>query len=317
MQNLEFKILAYLKDELDAKERHLVEQWVALSPANEKIFAEIEKIYLSAAYDSAGFQPNVDQAWDKVTKVIDQSKTSSFTFMYRMAAMIALVAGLGFLVLKYQNSSHELVAITGDNEVKKIELADGTVVWLNEHSKFTYAKVMADDERIVSLDGQAYFDVAKDAARPFKIVGEKTTVEVLGTSFDLISKANYANVNVTSGLVAFALTDNKEIKVLLEKGNQATYKSNTITKNENFDVNVSAWMTQDFVFKSSPLSQVVDVLSEHFDVKIKVDDAIRNCLITSSFEDKDLDQILNTLDIIANIKHEKKGKAIRLTGPGC
>ncbi|UXX79297.1 FecR domain-containing protein [Reichenbachiella carrageenanivorans] len=316
MQNLEFKILAYLKDELDAKERLLVEQWVALSPANEKTFAEIEKIYLSAAYDSTGFQPNVDKAWAKVALAIEQSKTSSFTFMYRMAAMIALVAGLGFLVLKYQNSD-ELVAMTGDKEVRKIELTDGTVVWLNEHSKLTYSKMMADNERMVSLDGQAYFDVAKDAARPFRILGEKTTVEVLGTSFDLISKANYANVNVTSGLVSFALTDNNEIKVVLEKGNQATYKSNTIIKNEGFDVNASAWMTQDFVFKSSPLSQVVDVLSEHFDVKIKVDDAIRNCLITSSFEDKNLDQILNTLDIIANIKHEKKGKAIRLTGPGC
>ena len=259
----------------------------------------------------------MDRAWEAVAQAMDHSKTSGKAVLYRIAAMITLVIGLGFVVFQYQSQEDLHIAKTIDNEIIKIELADGSVVWLNENSVFTYPKQLAEDERIVSLVGQAYFEIAKDAKRPFKIIGEQTSVEVLGTSFDLISRANYSNVNVTSGRVAFGLIDNEEIQVVLEKGNQATYSSNTLVKNESINENASAWMTKDFVFKSSPLSVVVESLSQHFDVKIKVDDTIKNCLITSSFEDKELDEILETLEAIANIKNEMKGKTIKLTGPGC
>ncbi|MEO9804866.1 MAG: FecR domain-containing protein [Reichenbachiella sp.] len=317
MQELEFKILAYLKGELNKNEQHQVEQWVAASDANRQTFDDFEKIYKSSEINLDHFNPDVDRAWQVVTDAIDHSKKSSRIMLYRLAAMITLVIGLGFIVFQYQSTSDQHVATTSDNEIKKIELADGSVVWLNENSVFTYPKEMDEDERLVSLVGQAYFDIARNPERPFKISGQKTMVEVLGTSFNLISESNYSNVNVTSGRVAFALTDNEEIRVVLEKGSQATFEQNRLVKNDSFNENASSWMTKDFVFKSSPLSQVVEILSEHFDVKIKVDDAIKNCLITSAFEDKELDEILDTLEAIANIKNEKKGKTIKLTGPGC
>lgn len=317
MQNLEFKILAYLSGELDEKESRQLEQWVASSDANQKAFSEAEKIYKAAELNTEKFEPNVDRAWDAIVNAIDQKKVSSKAVLYRLAAMITLAIGLGFSVLYMQNNTEQLVATTAENEIKKIELADGSVIWLNENSVFKYPKELSDGERIVSLSGQAYFDIAKDPQRPFRITGEKATVEVLGTSFDLVSKANYANVNVNSGLVAFALTNNDEVKIVLAKGDQATVEKNTLKKNESYDDNASSWMTKDFIFKSSPLSQVVETLSDHFNVKFKVDDTIKNCLITSAFENKELDEILETLQVIANIKHEKKGKTIRLTGPGC
>lgn len=317
MQELEFKILAYLKGELNKDERHQVEQWVAQSDVNQQAFNEIEKIYLSSELDTSTINLDVDRAWNAVAAAISQTQTSGRAMLYRVAAMITLLIGLGFVVFQYQNQGELLVARTGDNEIKKIELTDGTVVWLNENSVFTYPKELAAEQRLVALKGQAYFDVAKDPQRPFRIVGAQTAVQVLGTSFDFVSRGDYANINVTSGRVSFELVDNEEVKVILEKGSQATCKSNKIVKNEGFDENASSWMTKDFIFKSSPLYAVVDKLSQHFDVKIKVDDAIKNCLITSSFEDKELDQILDTLEAIANIKSEKKGKTIKLTGPGC
>lgn len=317
MQELEFKIQAYLKDELDTNERQQVEQWVALSDANQRAFDEIEKIFLSSEISFTDFQPDVDRAWASVANAISESKSTGHAMLYRVAAIITLVIGLGFIVFQYQNQSEELVSSTSEGEIKKIELADGSIIWLNENSTFSYPQKMDDEERVVALKGQAYFDVAKDTERPFKIIGQKASVEVLGTSFDLISKANYANVNVTSGRVAFGSSSDDDVKVVLEKGSQATFKGNTLAKNDTFNDNASSWMTKDFVFKSSPLYEVVETLSDHFDVKIKVDDAIKNCLITSSFEDKELDEILNILEAIANIKNEKNGKTIKLTGPGC
>lgn len=317
MQELEFKILAYLKGELDAKERQQVEQWVALSDANQRAFDEIEKIYLSSEISFTNFQPNVDRAWNSVANAIGESKPAGQNMLYKVAAVITLIIGLGFIVFQYQNRSEQLIAKTTEGEIRKLELADGSIIWLNENSTFSYPKKMNEDQRVVSLDGQAYFDVAKDPERPFVILGKKATVEVLGTSFDLVSKATYANVNVTSGRVAFGSSSDEEVKVMLEKGSQATFTGNKLVKNDSFNENASSWMTKDFMFKSAPLTQVAETLSEHFNVKIKVDDAIRNCLITSSFEDKELDEILSTFEAIANIKNERKGKTIKLTGPGC
>ena len=317
MQELEYKLLAYLKGELDANGRQQVEQWVALSDANQKAFDEIEKIYLSSEISFSEFNPDVDRAWESVAHVIQKTKSSGQAIMYRVAAVLALIVGLGFIVFQYQNHTDQVVAQTTEGEIRKLELADGSIVWLNENSTFTYSKKMDEENRLVSLNGQAYFDVARDTERPFKIIGKEVTVEVLGTSFDLVSKANYANVNVTSGRVAFGSSMNEELKVVLEKGHQATFKGNTLVRNESFNNNASSWITKDFVFKSSPLSEVVETLSDHFDVKIKVDESIKNCLITSSFEDKELNEILSTLEAIANIKNERKGKTIKLTGPGC
>lgn len=320
MQELEFKILAYLKGELNESEQQQVEQWVASSDVNQQVFDDFEKIYESSEIDLDNFSPDVDRAWQVVADTIDGTKStkrSGQNMLYKLAAMITLVIGLGYAVFQYQSQADQQVARTAEDEIRKIELADGSVVWLNENSVFTYPKEMDGNERLVGLIGQAYFDIAKNPEKPFKILGQKTTVEVLGTSFNLISESNYSNVNVTSGKVAFALTADDEVKVVLEKGNQATFEQNKLMKNDSFNENASSWMTKDFVFKSSPLSQVVKTLSEHFDVKIKVDDAIKNCLITSAFEDKELDEILDTLEAIANIKNEKKGKTIKLTGPGC
>lgn len=317
MQELEFKILAYLKGELNAKERQQVEQWVALSDANQRAFDEIEKIYLSSEISFTNFQPDVDRAWKSVANAIGESKSAGQNILYKVAAVITLIVGLGFIVFQYQNQSEQLIAKTTDGEIRKLELADGSIIWLNENSTFSYSKKMNEDQRVVSLDGQAYFDVAKDSERPFVILGEKATVEVLGTSFDLVSKATYANVNVTSGRVAFGSSSDEEVKVILEKGNQATFTGNKLAKNDSFNDNASSWMTKDFMFKSAPLSQVAETLSEHFNVNIKVDEAIKNCLITSSFEDKKLDEILSTFEAIANIKNERNGKTIKLTGPGC
>lgn len=317
MQELEFKILTYLKGELNAKERQQVEQWVALSDANQRAFDEIEKIYLSSEISFTNFQPDVDRAWKSVANAIGESKSAGQNILYKVAAVITLIVGLGFIVFQYQNQSEQLIANTTEGEIKKLELADGSIIWLNENSTFSYSKKMNEDQRVVSLDGQAYFDVAKDPERPFVILGEKATVEVLGTSFDLVSKATYANVNVTSGRVAFGSSNDEEVKVILEKGNQATFAGNKLAKNDSFNDNASSWMTKDFMFKSAPLSEVAETLSEHFNVKIKVDEAIKNCLITSSFEDKELDEILSTFEAIANIKNERNGKTIKLTGPGC
>ncbi|MDW3211123.1 MAG: FecR domain-containing protein [Reichenbachiella sp.] len=314
---MEFKILAYLKGELNAKERQQVEQWVALSDANQRAFDEIEKIYLSSEISFTNFQPDVDRAWKSVANAIGESKSGGQNILYKVAAVITLIVGLGFIVFQYQNQSEQLIANTTEGEIKKLELADGSIIWLNENSTFSYSKKMDQDKRVVRLDGQAYFDVAKDSERPFVILGEKATVEVLGTSFDLVSKATYANVNVTSGRVAFGSSSDEKVKVILEKGNQATFTGNKLAKNDSFNDNASSWMTKDFMFKSAPLSQVAETLSEHFNVKIKVDEAIKNCLITSSFEDKELDEILSTFEAIANIKNERNGKTIKLTGPGC
>lgn len=66
-------------------------------------------------------------------------------------------------------------------------MPDGSVVWLNSETKLTYPNQFADDRRLVSLEGEAYFEVAKDAKKPFVVQAGEIDVEVLGTCFDLDS----------------------------------------------------------------------------------------------------------------------------------
>ena len=316
MEEREITILEFLNGNFSHEDGLEMKRWRTSADENEVLFKKIEKIYLLSQRKSEAFEPNVDRAWLKVAN-LTVDKRSNYASVFKIAAMIVMAFGLAFAGYQYQINKTIRVVFTTENEVKKIALADGSVVWLNENTRFEYPVAFADDAREVLLDGQAYFEIAKNPKKEFSITGGVTKVSVLGTSFDLVSKANYTNVNVTSGRVSVSLNEDASKELILVKGQRATYNNNLLKGGESFESNASSWMTNNFVFKSTPLSEVADILSKHFDVVIKLDEAINKCLITSSFENKNLEEILGVLKEIAAIKVIQEENEILLTGPGC
>ena len=318
MQIVEEQIASYIQGHLPENDRSLIENWVKQSPKNEAHFNQLAKILSSPNLRESRFEPNVELAWQKVSSRIEvKTAPTNYAFLYRVAAVIVFALGLG--VLSYTYMKNDLTTITtksGDH--KELVLPDGTIIEMNEGSEIRFDNSFDEKKRIVHLKGQAFFQVARDVQRPFIVKGANSTIEVLGTSFDFLSTGKQAEVNVMSGEVAFYSNTNTENKATLVKGNSAELRPDgNLYTSSNLDTNTIAWRYGEMDFKSARLDDVIVILSKYYQVDFKLKENLSGCLITSSFADQNLEQALKTLEIIAGIKHKKRGKTILLSGPGC
>jgi transmembrane sensor len=152
----------------------------------------------------------------------------------------------------------------------EIVLPDGTKVWLNSASSLKYPTVFAGSERNVELSGEAYFEVAKNAAKPFFVKTLTQTVEVLGTHFNINSYADEKSVKTTllEGSVKITGTYNKAT-VKLSPGQQAVNAAGSINTIANADIDEAmAWKNGKFLFKNTDLHAIMRQLSRWYNVDV-------------------------------------------------
>ncbi|OQP61127.1 hypothetical protein A3860_05255 [Niastella vici] len=158
----------------------------------------------------------------------------------------------------------------------QLQLPDGSKVWLNAASSITYPTAFTGKERSVILTGEAYFEVAKDKSKPFRVnVNNQSQVEVLGTHFNINSYGDDGKIKTTL-LEGSVKVISYEGKVVIKPGQQAQVSSapqpgnkKGIAVNTNVDLEmVMAWKNGSFQFDRTPLSQVLNQLSRWYDVQV-------------------------------------------------
>jgi len=178
-------------------------------------------------------------------------------------------------------------------------LPDGTHVWLNAASTLTYAISGATEERLVQLEGEAYFEVARDPARPFRVASRGQVVEVLGTHFNVNSYPDEPMVRTTlveGAVKVSAGTD--QGPVVLAPGEQALGAAGNPLKVKKVDVaQAMAWKNGKFNFNDSDVATVMRELSRWYDVDITFEGEKPN--ITLSGEVYRNTNASNVLDILA------------------
>lgn len=157
----------------------------------------------------------------------------------------------------------------------RVVLADGTKVWLNAGSSISYPVPFAGTERRVEVSGEAYFDVAPNKKKPFRVVSKNAEVEVLGTQFNFSAYEDQSFVSATLLEGSLRFSSGKE-QVLLKPGQQAV-KSDEIQGLKlvkNIDsVHVAAWKRGVFDFNNASLQEVLRELSRWYDFEVVYQDA--------------------------------------------
>ncbi|QNL48075.1 FecR domain-containing protein [Olivibacter sp. SDN3] len=149
-------------------------------------------------------------------------------------------------------------------------LPDGTKVWMNAASTLTYAINGSAKERLVKLEGEAYFEVTKDPQRPFRVESKGQIVEVLGTHFNINSYADEPAVKTTlvEGSVKVAGTANQQA-VILQPGQQAALDEHSRLSVKQADISdAMAWKNGKFSFKHSDIGTVMRQLSRWYGVEV-------------------------------------------------
>ncbi len=188
---------------------------------------------------------------------------------------------------------------TGIGEQRSITLPDGSIVELNSRSRVRVA-FGADERKVELLSGQALFQVAKDASRPFIVESDRTRVRAVGTQFDVYRKSIGLTVTVIEGRVAVRSASAGEATgTHLVAGEQLTVTATRAEKAERPNIAAAtAWTRRQLVFDGTPLSEVIEEFSRHSTRRIVIDSAeLANLRISGQYTSASPDSLLRFLSL--------------------
>jgi ferric-dicitrate binding protein FerR (iron transport regulator) len=261
---------------------------------------------------------DVDKAWNKLNSriedekpVIPISRPSFVPAFIRIAAMVIIVAGLGWMLFEVVSPEKVTVASALDEKNIEVLLKDGSKVYLNRNSRLIYPETFGNNNRRVTLKGEAYFDIAPDKSRPFIIDAGKARVRVLGTSFNVITDNgnNEVEVFVTTGTVILTSNDGSQ-SLTLEPGYVGKLSDSSTSRAINTDANYLSWNTDMLRYNGERLGVVFADLKRSYNIDIvAADPSINDYRITTTFEFKDLpkDTIINIICTTFNLHSVMEG----------
>ncbi|MES2829172.1 MAG: FecR domain-containing protein [Bacteroidota bacterium] len=199
---------------------------------------------------------------------------------------------------------------TAKGETYQVRLPDGSMVWLNAATSLTYsANLIANGKRNVKLDGEAYFEVAKDRNHPFIVQSSNQTVEVLGTHFNINTYTDEPLAKTT--LVEGSVKINDRIL----KPNEQAVLSNGEIKIRKVDVdNVVAWKDGISVFDDETLVSIMRKIERWYNVEVDFDSNIdqSELYVGGVSRNDSLSKVLESLATTGNIHFKIEGRRIRI-----
>lgn len=236
---------------------------------------------------------------------------------YKAAAIVTIAFALG-LIYFFTNVDLEEseVSLVTQEMVQKSNpvgiksqhmLSDGSIVFLNSESAIEYPKKFDKEFRVVSLKGEAYFEVAKDAARPFKVMINGLEVKVLGTKFNVNSKQSTPEVALVEGKVQL-INRNGKASVIMKPGQKAKLDlKNDQFLSSSFEITHEiGWKDGILSFQESSFEEVVQKLHLWYGIEITLSNqpATSDWSYTASFRNESLENVLQNMSTLRNFDFE-------------
>ena len=255
---------------------------------------------------------DVDQAkaWSNIKNKTSIGDQQSIFNLRNIAATFVLViaAWYAFIYLSAPTEKDAIVYIGQDQQ--DITLDDGSILHLEKESKVT-----KHDFRSLILDGEAYFDIAKDVNHPFTVQMHHGKITVLGTEFSINTSAKHTYITVTEGKVKLTFNG---VDYLLVAGQGAEIKSDGVTTiDHNFTP--QSWKNKTLKFENKSLHHVLSSIALLYNLEIEWHQNSENdgCKINTSFKNENIAQIMTELALITGMKYELKENKIIVKSYKC
>nr|WP_299385799.1 FecR domain-containing protein [Allomuricauda sp.] len=241
------------------------------------------------------FQQLKDERIGNAPKVV---ALHPFKRFLRVAAAVAvLLTGSYF----YVNSLDESVA-TQLAERSEIVLPDQSEIILNADSRISYSEKKWDEKRNVSLQGEAFFKVAK--GKKFTVSTNQGTIAVLGTQFNVEARDNFFEVTCYEGLVSVMFNGNE---TKLPAGTSFVVIAGQLLESPKPNSVQPSWINNESSFERIPLEFVLDELERQFDIDVKTQNVDKNLLFTGTFSNTDLNMALKSISTPSRMNYQLEG----------
>ena len=248
-----------------------------------------------------------------------EKPTSSNWYRSLAAACLALlfVGALGYyLANQYppaeQSVSQEVeVRNTRNGQKLMVHLNDGSKVKLNSGSSIKYQKYFSDTSRVIELKGEAFFEVAKDSLRPFRVVAGGTVTQALGTSFNIYSvEGDPTKVSLVTGKVSVTSIGSQE-QVLLKPGQMVKALAGTLGNIVRYEYGEIAWKDDVLFFLRCDQAEVFDKLEKWYGVNFRIEGELNEGWnYSGSFDGQTLHAVLTSIGYAEDFTFQIKNKEV-------
>lgn len=326
--NIEELIIRYLQQDIKEEEMRELETWLQQSPENKAHLFQLKNIYDSRKY--VRLSEKKELGWQKMYVRLNEKPEQNMAIIlsgqnrilssaWKYAAVILVALSVGWMIGEYgikniQSSTLQALAyneikVEKGSRVNTLILSDGSKVILNAATTFKYPTSFSANKREVYLDGEAYFEVAKDVSKPFIVKLKQQNIMVLGTSFNVeaYSDESYSITTLISGSISLEAFNEKgeSMSRMFLKPNQRAVSDNQSGSVSLEKINISlaeAWTKGKYKFKDEPLSSIAKRLEKYYNVQVKIEsESLGQMKYTGTFSlNQDLQDVLRILD------HEKQ-----------
>lgn len=318
----------FLLGECSKEEQLLVIAWLEADTAHQKELDKLEDIWVkSGELNPTPLSVDVGSAWDQLDQRIEitENKSKRIKLYYRSALLAA--ASIAIFMLVFNIFKTDPVAFSPiiysnlTDSVKIDTLPDGSIITLNQNTSLTYLSATNDPHRMMKLEGEAFFDVQRDTLRPFIIKAGMGGIRVLGTSFNVkVSNVNDVTVDVVSGLVELfyprlQLVDTLRVNLKAGERGILSHEQRSLYS-QQASLSSLFWNDKTLIFKNKALNEVFEVLSECYQVDIICDDPnINLTYLSTSFKDKEANEVLDVIAATFDISYAQEGNAYHIFRP--
>jgi ferric-dicitrate binding protein FerR (iron transport regulator) len=266
------------------------------------------------------FSDDVDNPFDTVRCYKQfmrcMKQRAFYRYVYRTAGYAAAVVLLAMSVHFYHVYYYQHTIDTSETSLfvpagqrVSLTLSDGTTVWLNARTRLTYPTAFVGNQRRVSIEGEAFFEVAEDKNKPFIVSANESEINVLGTTFNVYNYSDepVSRISLLEGSVQIHSKTSPDIEVTLRPQEEAIFQNQTMTIGKIPNNDYFLWREGIYSFENETLNNILKKLELYYDIKIEVKDpAILKWKYTVKFRQRDgIDEILRALCKVYPLKIRK------------
>lgn len=277
----------------------------------QKVIDHIELLKQMESIDS-------EVALKKVKKNIRGEKGLGLVSILQRIAAVLVIPLLIFSIWQFNKLALYKQSVV-QNEISTpatlrsvFTLPDGTKVWMNGGTSIKYPTQFTSNERLIELDGEAYFDVVPDKQKPFLVKTGNLFIEAVGTEFNCLAYSDEKKIEtvLTQGKVNILMESESGRKILtsLEPNQMAVFNKENkhIVRNEIKTDKYVAWREGKIIFKNDNMQDVLLRLGRWYNVEFISDSQLKkDYAFTGSFEGEELTQILNYIELTTPVRFEK------------
>lgn len=258
----------YFRGDTTPPEEMQIMDWAEASPENHRQYLEERKLWNALLIHYSPVKEN---------NLFAATKSSSFNGwkIVSIAATVALLISLAWMQLGMNKEPQGMQAVlVPAGQRVQLVLEDGTKVWLNSKSSFTYPTSFGSQTREVQLDGEGFFEVARNEKKPFIVKTKKYDIKVLGTTFNVYAYNNGESLfetSLLSGSVDVMAFDNHNKNILLKPQEKVVDINGVLQRGTIDNPDRFRWKDGLICLDDEPFESLMRKFSAYYDIKIVIE----------------------------------------------